>query len=200
MVSSPRSNSLFSEPVRLTADLEDRTISTGVQSFEIPANAFVHSDPGQKIELEAKLADGSALPSFIQFNSETGSFLINADAARMAGLEEIVIQVIGHDNDGNEAAATFTVTLTAEKRVKGAELPAVEGEPVNAEEGEPAEGKPQAVPEQPAEKTAPSPQSELELNSQPSLAQQLQMAARQGFQQQSQRLYHDLMALLNEAA
>ena len=46
----------------------------GSISFSVPLDAFAHADPTAIVELQARLADGSALPAWLNFNAETGSF------------------------------------------------------------------------------------------------------------------------------
>ncbi|WP_337997991.1 cadherin-like domain-containing protein [Oleispirillum naphthae] len=99
-------------PIQLALELQDRVLPEGLQSFAIPPNAFVHSDPVAMIHVEATQADGSQLPSFITFDKESRRFVVDTDYARNHGIPAVEIRVTGRDSAGNRAAATFHVTFT----------------------------------------------------------------------------------------
>jgi hypothetical protein len=105
--------SLPINPVQLAASMQDRVLGEQTsETFSIPASAFRHSDPSEQIAKEAKQPDGSALPSFVQFNPQTGEFSVNAQEARSQGVEAVDVKVVGRDKQGNEASADFRIILT----------------------------------------------------------------------------------------
>ncbi|GAA4649511.1 hypothetical protein GCM10023116_17850 [Kistimonas scapharcae] len=98
-------------PLRLSALLPDQLVTEHLYRFAIPSGAFEHTDRSQQVRLEASLADGSGLPDYIQFDSENGVFVVNADAARALGVDHLDILVRGRDQTGNEAATTFAISF-----------------------------------------------------------------------------------------
>ena len=78
----------------------------GPGKVSLPADAFVHSRTDAVVTLEAKLADNSALPSWVQFNPQTGSFEVNAPKNFKGKLD---IKVNARDDDGKEATVIFRI-------------------------------------------------------------------------------------------
>jgi VCBS repeat-containing protein len=103
-------------PIEIAVQLQDRVLAEGTQSFAIPASAFRHTDPAEQISVTATLADGSALPGYLNFDAEAGVFTMNTDVPREAGVEGLTVRVTGRDTDGNEASTTFYITLTEADR------------------------------------------------------------------------------------
>ena len=105
--------------------LEDQLLDDqGIETFTLPANTFQHSDPSAAITVEATLSDGSALPSYILFDAESGEFQVDVEEALNLGIDKVVVRVTGRDSDGNEATATFTITIKNDDN--GDELPVEE--------------------------------------------------------------------------
>ncbi|HEY0288216.1 MAG TPA: DUF4347 domain-containing protein [Pseudomonas sp.] len=80
--------------------------------FTLPADAFGHSDPQPGIVLKATQADGSALPTWLTFNSTTGLF----EGTPPPGFKgELAIKVVAKDSSGHQAEVTFRVKTVSEK-------------------------------------------------------------------------------------
>ncbi len=89
-------------------DLVDQTFAEGDSiSVTVPAGAF--SDPdGDQLSYSASLADGSMLPTWLQFNSVTREFSGTPDDAQVGTLS---IMVTAADAAGS-ASQTFDLTVT----------------------------------------------------------------------------------------
>jgi len=70
----------------------------------VPADAFVDADPGDVLHLDARLADGRPLPSWLRFDPQSRCFSGRAPAAFA---EELTIAVVASDVDGLEVASSF---------------------------------------------------------------------------------------------
>lgn len=77
-------------------------------SMTVPADAFAHTQPKEVVRLAATLQDGKPLPTWVQFNSQTGQFTGEVPEG-MAG--ELRIKVIARDMEGREATALFRVNI-----------------------------------------------------------------------------------------
>jgi hypothetical protein len=73
-------------------------------SFSLPADAFAHSDQSQKVELEAKQANGKPLPNWVMFNPQSGTFTVNPPDDYRG---EMRLKVTARDTQGREAIALF---------------------------------------------------------------------------------------------
>jgi hypothetical protein len=83
----------------------DQFAEKGAQSnFALPYDAFAHTNPAERIALNAKLADGQDLPSWVQFDAQSGRFTFQAPE-NFEG--ELRIQVVARDSQGQEAAILF---------------------------------------------------------------------------------------------
>ena len=72
--------------------------------ISLPFDAFIHSNKDAVIKLEAKQADNSSLPKWVQFDPATGVF----EVAPPKGFKgKIDLKVIARDEDGREATAIF---------------------------------------------------------------------------------------------
>lgn len=86
----------------------DQQVDAGRLSFAIPADAFAHTNPRATIRLEARLASGEALPSWIAFNSVTGRLTGTAPD----GFEGVLrIHVTARDQQGLQASTEFTIDV-----------------------------------------------------------------------------------------
>lgn len=72
--------------------------------FALPYDAFVHTRPEATITLEAKLANGSDLPKWIQFDSRSGTFQLNPPHGFRG---EFQIKITARDKQGGEAVSMF---------------------------------------------------------------------------------------------
>ncbi len=208
--------SLPINPVQLAASMQDRVLGEQTsESFSIPASAFRHSDPSEQITKEAKQPDGSSLPSFVQFNPQTGEFSVNAQEARSQGVEAVDVKVVGRDKQGNEASADFRIILSnpdgsqapQQGQQQGGQQPANQG---NQQQAPGQQGAPQA-PQQGAEapnvegapgvdQAAASAPADREANAatagKPGLAEQLRQTGPSLFQAQRDAL----LAILQDQA
>ena len=80
----------------------------GESQFQVPSNAFGHTDPSAMVTLEAHTADGSALPSWLRFDSRTGIFSGMPPAGQRTTIE---IMLTARDEEGREANLSFTLEL-----------------------------------------------------------------------------------------
>lgn len=77
-------------------------------SLTVPADAFAHTQPKEVVRLAATLQDGRPLPTWVQFNAQTGQFTGEVPNGT-AG--ELRIKVIARDMQGREATALFRVNI-----------------------------------------------------------------------------------------
>jgi large repetitive protein len=83
--------------------------SSGGFKFSLPADAFVHSDASAKIALTATTSTGDALPSWVSFDPNTGTFT----GQPPAGFDgTITIRVTAKDDSGREAVQVFPITFS----------------------------------------------------------------------------------------
>ncbi|MBT8372261.1 MAG: hypothetical protein KJO34_14945, partial [Deltaproteobacteria bacterium] len=100
------SHDLGNTPISLSGALADQRIFVGqTLEFSIPQGAFQHSDPAETLKYSASLPDGSPLPEFIQFDSQSGSFNVTAPP----GVVNLDIVVTAYDSVGNMASTTFSI-------------------------------------------------------------------------------------------
>jgi Ca2+-binding RTX toxin-like protein len=77
-------------------------------SYVLPANTFADVDAGDVLTLSATQADGSALPSWLNFDAATGTFSgtpANADVGSLS------VQVTAKDMAGETASTTFDIDI-----------------------------------------------------------------------------------------
>jgi hypothetical protein len=117
-------------PLRLAGMLEHQFLLQGIGKYSVQ-NAFEHSNPNEHLRFIATLQDGSPLPGFIRFDSESKTFVFDADAAHAAHVKKLVIKVTVKDTHNNVAVATFDVNF---------EEPDESGEKLN-QEAEPEKSK-----------------------------------------------------------
>jgi hypothetical protein len=77
-------------------------------SIRVPEDAFAHTDPAAVVHLDARLIDGSPLPSWLKFEGTRGTFR-GVPPERLGGSLEI--EVIARDSDGREARASFVLLI-----------------------------------------------------------------------------------------
>jgi hypothetical protein len=119
-------------------------------TFNLPADAFAHTKADAVVSVEAKLSDGQALPTWVQFDAQAGTFTVAPPAGYTGTLE---IQITARDNEGRAADAVFKFNI---------------GEGVQPPQ-EPAAQPPQPTPAPAPD--APRPQSRSGLSEQIRLAQ-----------------------------
>ena len=73
-------------------------------TFSLPADAFAHTRPEAVLTVATQQANGQPLPSWVLFNAQAGTFIVNPPPGFTGALE---VQVIVRDTDGREATANF---------------------------------------------------------------------------------------------
>jgi hypothetical protein len=92
----------------LKNQLPNRTDSVGVQfNFTVPDSTFVDDDGNNTLTYSASSGDGSALPSWLNFNPQARTFSGNPATAGIS-----TIKVIVTDNDSAKASCTFNIEVT----------------------------------------------------------------------------------------
>ncbi|WP_200906811.1 VCBS domain-containing protein, partial [Cobetia sp. UCD-24C] len=191
------------QPVQLTIILRDVVANEAVYEFSLPAGAF-ESTNNEEIKVESTRTDGSPLPDYVVFDSDSLTYRVNRALALSLGVERIDVKVIGRDESGNEASTTFVIYLTPEQEDEqesevffdGNETapssdaaPAIEGE--GGEQGEGDEQGEATEQEQAAEEETAA------LGAVP-LSEMLKVAGRDGFSHDHADVLADLMALLSD--
>ena len=93
----------------------DQSASTGTTfTFTVPVNAFADIDPGDSLTYSATLADGSALPSWLGFNSMTRTFS-GTPTSGDAGV--VNLKVTATDTGNLSASDLFGLTVTVQDQI-----------------------------------------------------------------------------------
>lgn len=79
----------------------------------LPFDAFIHSNKDAVIKLEAKLADDSKLPDWVQFDPTSGVFEVTPPKGFKGKLD---LKVLARDDDGREAVAIFQMFIGEQPR------------------------------------------------------------------------------------
>ena len=98
-------------PVRLSAPLANLEVTDNTAQYDI-SDLFWHTNSGTTLTFAASLTNGDLLPYFVTFDSETGIFLFDADAAAESEATHLQIRVVAVDPDGNQASGVFRVNFT----------------------------------------------------------------------------------------
>jgi VCBS repeat-containing protein len=85
-------------------------------SFAVPSDAFAHSQADAQVELRAERADGSALPSWLDFDAAAGVFRCSPPENLR---EELRIRLTARDTQGREAATLFRFHVGDKPRTGG---------------------------------------------------------------------------------
>lgn len=85
--------------------MQSTDVSTKVS---LPFDAFIHSNKDAVVKLEAKQADDSNLPNWVQFDPNTGVFEVTPPKDFKGKLD---LKVIARDDDGREAVAIFQMFI-----------------------------------------------------------------------------------------
>ena len=80
----------------------------------LPFDAFIHSNKDAVIKLEAKQADNSPLPSWVQFDPSSGVFEVTPPIGFKGKLD---LKVVARDDDGREATAMFQMFVGEQTQV-----------------------------------------------------------------------------------
>jgi Ca2+-binding RTX toxin-like protein len=99
----------INEAPTVNTALIDQTVTAGQETrFSFAANAFTDED-GDTLAYSATQADGSALDSWVIFNSATREFSIDAD---LAAVGNYAIKVTAQDTDGLSVNDIFNISIT----------------------------------------------------------------------------------------
>ena len=74
-------------------------------SFTLPKDTFKHADPKATVVLEARAADGKALPGWLRFEAGTGRFTGRAPE----GVTQFEVLVVARDSTGTEASTKLVL-------------------------------------------------------------------------------------------
>ena len=77
-------------------------------SFALPADTVAHTRAEAVVSVDARQSNGAALPAWVQFNAQAGTFSAMPPPGFTGQLE---ITVTARDNEGREAAATFKLNI-----------------------------------------------------------------------------------------
>ena len=90
----------------LFAGVTDQFIQTtdADTKISLPYDAFIHSNKEAVIKLQAKQADDSPLPKWVEFDPAAGTFTVKPPKDFKGKLD---LKVIARDDDGREAVAIF---------------------------------------------------------------------------------------------
>ena len=80
-------------------------------SFSVPPGTFRHTNPNEQLEYEATKLDGSPLPSWLHFDPKQLKFT----GVPPKGAMNTEVMIKAKDSYGNEAYATFKVTVNKER-------------------------------------------------------------------------------------
>ena len=117
-------------PAFISAHLTDQEVTDNTAQYDI-SDLFWHTNSDTTLTFAASLTNGDLLPYFVTFDSETGIFLFDADAAAESEATHLQIRVVAIDPDGNQASGVFRVNFTNEDDSNDAtrEQPDPEGSP-----------------------------------------------------------------------
>jgi Ca2+-binding RTX toxin-like protein len=95
----------------LAAPLADQATREGHPfAFEIPAGTFADVDPGERLDLDAMLASGEALPAWLDFDPVTGTFIGTAERVDVGAY---LVRVTATDAAGVAVFDDFLITVEA---------------------------------------------------------------------------------------
>ncbi|MEQ1545061.1 putative Ig domain-containing protein, partial [Methyloglobulus sp.] len=96
----------------LTGSLRNQVVlEMQTYSFSVPPSTFRHTNPNEQLEYEAAQVDGSPLPKWLHFNPKQLRF----SGVPPKGAMNTEVMVKARDRYGNEAYATFKVTVNKER-------------------------------------------------------------------------------------
>ncbi|WP_158497726.1 DUF4347 domain-containing protein [Magnetospirillum gryphiswaldense] len=93
----------------VNAPVRDSVIAEGTRiAVTVPSEAFAHTKADATVTLTATRDTGAALPAWMAFNPQTGTF----EGTPPPGFKgEVVVRVIARDQDGREAVQTFKIVV-----------------------------------------------------------------------------------------
>ena len=85
------------------------SVSSGeVAKVQLAPETFIHSASDEKLRLEARSADGTPLPSWVKFDSNTGTFDVTPPAGQAGKLP---VSVTAYDTKGNAVSTELMINL-----------------------------------------------------------------------------------------
>ncbi|HSI53212.1 MAG TPA: VCBS domain-containing protein [Ramlibacter sp.] len=99
----------------LAISLADQTAGPNTSwTWQVPSGTFIDPDAGTELEYTARLADGSALPSWLTFDPTTHTFSGRVPKTATGSLDIQVRVTDGHDNSEvpSEASDVFSLVFT----------------------------------------------------------------------------------------
>ncbi|MBI2354654.1 MAG: putative Ig domain-containing protein, partial [Deltaproteobacteria bacterium] len=103
--------------VRLDPPAQEATVNR-LSTFQLPQGIFVTTNPDVQVTLKASQNDGSPLPSWINFNPNTGTF---TGTPPVGTAEVMEVKLTARDSNGNETSAVFRLRINQQDD-KGASL------------------------------------------------------------------------------
>ncbi len=154
----------------VNAPMRDAAVGVGERiAVTIPTDTFAHTKADASVTLAASQANGAALPGWISFNPQTGTF----EGTPPPGfVGELTVRVIARDNEGRQVVQTFKIAVGTGQ---GSATPA-EGRGQGQADGQPNQ------PNQPGQGVPGRTGSAIDKLGKPSLAKQFDrhgLAARQ---------------------
>ena len=86
------------------------------EPLAVPLDAFAHTDPHAIVILEARLANGAPLPSWLSFDGARGEFAGTPPEGLQGSTE---VEVIARDTEGREAHAFFALQVDTLRAAPG---------------------------------------------------------------------------------
>jgi hypothetical protein len=87
--------------------VDDQVVPAGrTLIVQVPADAFVHTQINETIDLTATLANGQPLPSWLIFDGKSGKFIGQPPAGL---LQDLAIKVTARDSQGRQATTMFRI-------------------------------------------------------------------------------------------
>jgi len=125
----------------VNAPMQDTVVTEGNRiSVTVPAEAFAHTRADATVTLTATRGDGAALPGWMNFNPQTGTF----EGTPPPGFRgEVVVKVVARDRDGRQAVQTFKIVVgqgAGNIAPRGGDG---QGRPQGGDQGQPQGGQPQ---------------------------------------------------------
>ena len=97
---------------KLASALADQNLVEGATlAYTVPSGAFTDPDSGDTLTYSAMLADGSALPSWLTFNTSTRQF---SGTAPISGSSVTSVKVIAKDKGGLTASDIFDISISVQ--------------------------------------------------------------------------------------
>jgi trimeric autotransporter adhesin len=100
-------------PTLVSALADQQTLDGANMSFEVPVGTFSDVDLGDAVTYTATLADGSALPLWLKFDTSTRAFTGIAEALNQG---VVGVKVTAEDRGGLTASTIFNLTVVVDNK------------------------------------------------------------------------------------